>query len=98
VIVFLRIGSSAYSIRATIAGRASVPPISGSGIRNPSIARLGMVWVMLAIASANRAARGRRAHAIPSGTPSAAATASDTPTRNRWRAVCAASSPALATK
>src|SRR5712691_2430725 len=64
----------------TSAARAPTPPTKGTGSRNPNIARLGMVWTMLAIAISGEARRGRRAANTPSGTPSPTATSVDAAT------------------
>src|SRR5688572_9600862 len=52
-----------------MAVRAPMPPTSGSGIRKPKRARLGMVWTTLAKPRTGRARRGLRVRATPSGTP-----------------------------
>src|SRR5881409_1303514 len=57
-----------------------MPPMKGTGMRKPKRARLGMVWARLAKASTGRASRGRRARAMPRGTPSATAMLADTST------------------
>src|SRR6266849_1683364 len=64
----------------TSAARAPTPPTRGTGSRNPNIARLGMVWTMLAIAISGAARRGRRAANTPSGTPSPTAASVDAAT------------------
>jgi hypothetical protein len=50
-----------------------MPPTIGSGSRNPSNARLGMVCAMLAAARMKRPVRGWRAARMPAGTPTAMA-------------------------
>src|SRR5204862_578846 len=67
-------------MRTTSAARAPTPPTRGTGSRNPNIARLGIVWTMLAIAISGEARRGRRAANTPSGTPSPTATSVDAAT------------------
>ncbi len=74
VIVVRTIGSTPYSVNTTSAARAPTPPMSGTGSRNPNIARLGMVWTMLASAISGAASLGRRAENTPSGTPMQTAT------------------------
>ena len=64
-IVERTIGSSAYSTSTVSAARAPTPPMSGTGSRKPNIARLGIVWTMLAIATSGDASPGRRAANTP---------------------------------
>src|SRR5450755_1122289 len=71
--VFRRIGNNAYNTSATTAVRFPIPPINGTGIKNPNSARLGMVWNTLATPSATLRRAGRCTIKIPSG--SAIATA-----------------------
>ena len=67
-------------MRTTTAARAPMPPTSGTGSRNPNIARLGMVWTMLATPTSGALSRGRRAANTPVGTPRAIAASVDTAT------------------
>src|SRR6185295_16684560 len=71
--VVLTIGRMPYRMSTTSAARAPTPPTSGTGSRNPNIARLGIVCTMLATAISGAASRGRFAANTPSGTPSATA-------------------------
>jgi hypothetical protein len=87
--VFRRIGRSAYTTSAAIAVRAPIPPMRGSGIRNPKRARLGIVWTTFAKPRTGRARRGRRVSATPSGTPIATASAVETRTRTTCSPVSA---------
>ncbi len=91
-IVERTIGSSAYSTSTVSAARAPTPPMSGTGSRKPNIARLGIVWTMLAIATSGEARRGRRAANTPSGTPSATAIVVETTTSTTCSPTSAASS------
>ena len=61
--------------------RVPMPPMYGSGIRNPNRARLGMVCARLATATIGRASAGRRAAISPRGIPIAAAIAVEAATR-----------------
>ena len=54
--------------------------MSGSGSRNPNIARLGMVWTTLASQTIGAPSRGRRAASTPTGMPIAIAAPVDTAT------------------
>ncbi len=73
-----------------MAVRAPIPPMNGSGIRNPKSARLGIVWTTFAKPSTGRASRGRRVSATPSGTPIATASAVDRKTSTTCSPVRAA--------
>src|SRR6185503_20313318 len=64
-----------------MAVRTPMPPMKGTGIRKPKRARLGLVWARLARPRTGRARRGRRARAMPRGTPMATARPADTRTR-----------------
>ena len=56
-------------MRATIAVRIPIPPMNGTGMRNPNSAREGIVWIASTSCSAARPARARLAHQMPSGMP-----------------------------
>ena len=79
-IVDRTIGRSAYSTSTASAARAPMPPTSGTGSRKPNIARLGIVWTTLAMATSGDASRGRRAANTPRGTPIATAIVVETAT------------------
>ncbi len=80
VIVVRTMGSSPYRIRTTMAARAPMPPMSGTGSRKPNIARLGIVCTTFARPTMGALNRGRRAAKIPSGMPIATAASVDTAT------------------
>src|SRR5438552_11474670 len=63
-----------------MAVRTPMPPMNGTGMRKPKRARLGIVWARLARARTGRARRGRRASAMPTGTPTATAMPAETRT------------------
>ena len=68
-------GRSAYTMRTRIAVCAPTPPMNGTGMRNPNIARLGIVWTMFASVIRGAPTLGRLDATMPSGTPIATATA-----------------------
>ncbi len=87
-------GSNAYSVSVTSAVRGPTPPMNGNGNRNPNSARLGIVCVMLAMASTGRPSRGRRNAKMPAGRPSAVAAPVETITSRRCCRTSSSSSPA----
>ncbi len=92
--VLRRIGSSAYSTRATMAVRLPMPPMNGIGIRNPNSARLGMVCITFAKPSNGVRNAARRVSKMPSGSPAPTAMAIDDQHQNEMLAGQAAPSPA----
>ena len=95
VYVFRTIGSSAYTTSATIAVVAPIPPIKGSGMRNPNRARLGMVWNTLARPSTGPRHAGRRVSTMPPGTPTTMAIAVELATSDRCCPTRPSTSPEL---
>ena len=93
--VFRTIGSSAYTTSATIAVVAPIPPMKGSGMRNPNRARLGMVWNRLASPSTGARQAGRRVSRIPPGTPTTMAMTVELATSDRCCPTSPRTSPAL---
>jgi hypothetical protein len=81
-------------VNVTSAVRGPIPPMKGSGSRNPRSARLGIVWATLATNSTGRLNFGRWNARMPAGIPTSAAAAVETATSSMCCNMSLASSAA----